>query len=50
MSYLVIIALIVLGLIGVVAWLLAELNMDRKWRNSIKPTVPGPRERLPPIE
>lgn len=37
-----------LVLIGLVAWLLAEINADRKWQNSIKPTVPGPRERLSP--
>ena len=35
-------------LIGVIVWLLAEINADRKWQASIKPTVPGPRERLPP--
>lgn len=37
-----------LVLIGLVMWLLAEINADRKWQASIKPTVPGPRERMPP--
>lgn len=37
-----------LMLIGLVAWLLAEINTDRKWQNSIKPTVPEPLDRLPP--
>lgn len=32
----------------VIAWLWAEIRADRKWRASIDPTVPGPRERMPP--
>lgn len=32
----------------VIAWLLAEIHADRKWRASIKPAVPAPLERLPP--
>jgi hypothetical protein len=35
-------------LIGVIVRLLAEINADRKWQASITPTVPGPRERVPP--
>lgn len=33
-------------LVVVIAWLVHELRADK--RDSIKPTVPGPRERLPP--
>lgn len=50
MSFLTIILIIVLALIGVIAWLLAEINADRKWQDRIKPTVPGPRDRLPPMD
>jgi hypothetical protein len=36
----------VLIVAAVVAWLLYELRADK--RDHIEPTVPGPRERLPP--
>jgi hypothetical protein len=48
MHFLVCILIGALVLIGLVVWLLAEINTDRKWQDSIKPTVPGPLERLPP--
>lgn len=48
MFTLVAIIIATLLLIGVIVWLLAEINADRKWQASIKPTVPAPRERLPP--
>jgi Flp pilus assembly protein CpaB len=48
MPLFVIILIAALVLIGLAVWLLAEINADRKWQASIKPTVPGPLERLPP--
>jgi Flp pilus assembly protein CpaB len=48
MPIFVIILIAALVLIGLVVWLLAEINADRKWQASIKPTVPEPLERLPP--
>ena len=36
----------VLIVLAVVAWLLYEIRADK--RDRIHPTVPGPRERLPP--
>jgi len=44
----VVILIAALVLVGLVVWLLAEINADRKWQASVKPTVPGPSERLPP--
>lgn len=34
-------------LVIVIAWLLYELHLDRASQQAHKPTVPGPRERLP---
>lgn len=36
----------VLILLAVIGWLVYELRADK--RDQYKPTVPGPRERLPP--
>jgi flagellar biogenesis protein FliO len=48
MPFFVVILIIVLALIGVIAWGLSEINRDRKWQASRKPTVPAPLERMPP--
>lgn len=39
-----------LVLIGLVVWLLAEINADRKWQASIKDNLPGTQDRLPPVD
>lgn len=48
MEFRIAIAVFVLVVILIALWLVAEIRLDRKWQNRIKPTVPAPMERLPP--
>lgn len=48
MDFLVAILIAALVLVGLIVWLLAEINADRKWQASIKSAAPDPLERLPP--